>query len=108
MEKKANDHTNVKYKNRQIRQEALREFMSKKCTVQQIIKNLEKIEALDPESPTFSNDLTKYKTANDQRIRLLAKYLPDLKSSEITGPDGQSITIEVIRFASNDSKQLAS
>lgn len=71
-------------KNRQVRQEALREWLSEKCTAQHLVDNIGKIEDLDPEAETFSNDLAKYKTANDQRIRVMSKYLPDLKQQEIT------------------------
>lgn len=95
-------------KNRALRQEALREFLSKKCTLQHILKNLLIIEGLDPEAETFQNDLAKYKVANEQRLKLLGKYLPDLKNTELVGQDGEKLTIEIVRFASNDSEQLAS
>lgn len=70
-------------KQRAMRQETLREWLSQKCTAQHLVDNLEKIEKLDPESESFSNELTKYKTANDQRLRIMSKYLPDLKQQEI-------------------------
>lgn len=91
-------------KNRAIRQEALREWLSEKCTAQHFVDNLEKIEGLDPESESFSNELAKYKTANEQRLKVMGKYLPDLKNTEITGDAGSSLTIKVTSFADNDSK----
>ena len=88
--------------NRAIRQEALREQLSSQGHVQHVIKILGKIEALNAVDSTFSNDLAKYKVANEQRMKLVNKYLPDLKLQELVGADGGSIemsgkwTIEVV------------
>jgi hypothetical protein len=77
--------------NKRIRQEALREWLSKKCTAQHLVDNLEKIEGLNPDCESFSNDLAKYKTANEQRFKILDKYLPtekyveaDITATELT------------------------
>jgi hypothetical protein len=69
--------------NREIRQNNLRQWLSEKCTAQHLVNNLEKIEALDPESECFNNELNKYRVANEQRLKVLNKYLPDLKAQEI-------------------------
>jgi hypothetical protein len=82
--------------NRAIRQENLREWLSEKCTAQHFVDNLEKIEGLDPESDTFGNELAKYKTANEQRLKVMCKYLPDLKQTELTGDGGDELTITKI------------
>ena len=82
--------------NRAIRQQTLREWLSQKCTAQHLVENIIKIEALDPASETFANELAKLKTANDQRLRVLNKYLPDLKSTEITGEGGDTLTVTVV------------
>lgn len=74
-----------KESNKRIRQEALREWLSKKCTAQHLVENIQKIEKLDANSECFRNDLDKLKVANDQRLKILNKYLPDLKQSEIIG-----------------------
>jgi len=79
--------------NRRVRQDQLREWLSKKCTAQHLVDNLEKIEDLDPKAETFCNNLAKYKVANDQRLKILNKYLPDLKSEEVF--DGLKIDKEV-------------
>lgn len=73
------------HQNRKLRQDNLREWLSEKCTAQHFVDNLNKIENLDPESECFVNELNKYKTANDQRLKVMGKYLPDLKATEITG-----------------------
>jgi hypothetical protein len=68
--------------NKRVRQEALREWLSNKCTAQHLVDNLAKIEALDPTSETFNQELAKYKTANEQRFKVLDKYLPTEKYVE--------------------------
>jgi len=82
--------------NRAVRQDALREWLSKKCTAQHLVDNLVKIEALDPESKTFTNELNKLKIANDQRIKIITKYLPDLKAVELTGEGGDPIEMDMV------------
>lgn len=90
--------TTNKHKQRAIRQEALREWLSEKCTAQHLVNNIEKIEQLDPDSSTFTNELNKLKVANEQRLKVLSKYLPDLKATELTGAAGEAIQIaEVAR-----------
>jgi len=98
--------------NRAIRQEALREQLSNQKLVEHVVelakkmeqltvrdadhiaKKMEDIEglavstqvALLSESVDF--DLKKFKAAADINIKLIAKYLPDLRSTEFTGdPD---------------------
>ncbi len=77
--------------NRALRQEALREWLSEKCTAQHLVDNIQKIEALDPRAETFNNELNQLRTANEQRLKVMNKYLPDLKSAEITGEGGGAI-----------------
>lgn len=84
------------HKQRAIRQDALREWLSEKCTAQHLVDNINKIEELDPESDTFRNNLDKYRVANEQRLKVLGKYLPDLKSSEFTGEGGGPIQTDSI------------
>jgi len=87
-----------------MRQDNLREWFSKKCTAQHLVDNIIKIENLDPHAETFTNDLAKYRVANEQRLKVLNKYLPDLKSQELTGADGEALTIKVVRFGDLDSE----
>ncbi len=82
-------------KNREIRQDNLREWLSKKCTLQHLFDNINKIEDLDVKSKDFHNSLSKLKVANEQRLKLINKYLPELKATEITGKDGGAVTFEV-------------
>jgi len=79
----------VAAKNRKVRQESLREFLSNKCTVQQLVENVEKIEHLD--NILTQDELQRLKVATEFRVKLLSKYLPDLKSVEMTGEDGKDL-----------------
>ena len=96
-------------KQRAIRQESLRQWLSEKCTAQHLVDNLEKIERLEPDSETFQNELKKYQVANEQRLKIMNKYIPDLKLQEVTGEAGgpieidQSICVEFVNFEDTDS-----
>ena len=81
---------------RAVNQDELRVFLSERNTVKQIIDNIEKIEELNPsENDNFVKELNKYKTANEQRIRLLNKYLPDLKEDITDQTDLPPIVIKL-------------
>ena len=69
--------------NKAIRQEALREQLANQGHLQHVLETLEKIDELDPTDDSFKNSLDKYKVSNEQRIKLMSKYIPDLKSQEI-------------------------
>jgi len=69
--------------NRELRKDALREYIQERGSIQYLFDLIEKIEELDPDSSVFSNDLAKYKAALDARIKMMAKYMPDLKAQEI-------------------------
>lgn len=88
----------VAQRNRKIRQDSLREQLSEQCRFQHLLDNLKKIENLDPESPTFKNDLDKYKEANAQRLKLMGYYIPILKAVEHTGDGGGELTITTINY----------
>ena len=81
---------------RAVNQDELRVFLAEKNTVEQIIDNIEKIEELNPSgNDNFVKELNKYKTANEQRIRLLNKYLPDLKEDITDHADIPPIVIKL-------------
>ena len=69
--------------NRKLRQDALREYLQERGSVQHLLDLIEKVEGLDPDHPNFDKDLAKYDKAISQRQKLLGKYMPDLKASEI-------------------------
>ena len=81
--------------NRQVRQEALREQLSQQGHEQyisEIISNLS-----DPELEYDSLWVQRLKAAADLRLKLMAKYLRDLKTTEITGPDGGGLVVNIQR-----------
>ena len=69
--------------NRRVRQDALREYLSERGSVQHLFDLIEKVEDLDPSDPSFDKQLSKLKVSMDQRQRLLNKYLPELKATEV-------------------------
>lgn len=77
--------------NRRIRQEALREQLSAGLHHQQVLVSIEKIADLDEELD--AHQINRLKIAMEARLKLMNKYLPDLKATEISGPDGGGITI---------------
>ena len=83
--------TTAANKNRAIRQEALREQLSNQGHVQHIVEMLNEIQ--DLQRDLDSNDLARYKGAIDTKLKLIGKYLPDLKSVEHTGDEDAPIAI---------------
>jgi len=78
-------------KNRSIRQEALREELSNKGLLQKVLEDIEKLGRLDDElDPTKVNRI---KIGIDSRLKLISKYLPDLKATEITGEAGSDLNL---------------
>jgi hypothetical protein len=65
--------------NREIRKEELRAYLTERGRLEYVFDNIEKIEELDVACDGFNKNLSKLKTANEQRIRLLNKYLPDAR-----------------------------
>ena len=68
---------------REVRQEELRAKLASQGHIQYYVENLKKMDKLDPENKTFSNELNKLKVINEQRLKLIDKYLPHLKQQEI-------------------------
>jgi ATP-dependent exoDNAse (exonuclease V) alpha subunit len=74
--------------------------MQERGSVQYLFDIIEKIEKLDPNSETFQQDLAKYSKVVDVRHKMLGKYLPELKATEITGEGGGELSITVSDFKS--------
>lgn len=81
--------------NRAIRQQALREQLAEQCRIQHIIDNLNKIESLDPAQKESMNELNILKVANEQRFKLLNKYLPDLSNITLEGDENNPLTASI-------------
>lgn len=95
--------TTAANKNRKIRQEALRDQLSAQGHVQHVndIAN----DLLDLDTTMDQLAVQRLKAAADIKKSLISKYLPDLKSTEITGPDGDILTVQTqVTFVGVDSK----
>jgi hypothetical protein len=81
--------------NRALRQEEMRnkiEASGYESHVADVVKKL-----LDPEQEFDSIEVQRMKSAADLSIKMMAKFMPDLKSTEITGADGGDLVIAVQR-----------
>ena len=81
--------------NRQMRQEGLRDFLSKQKLIEKVIDISDKL--LDPEAEYDALDVQRMRTAAELNLKLASKFLPDLKSTELTGPEGGDLVIAVQR-----------
>lgn len=93
--------------NRQIRKDALRDYIKERGSIQYLFDLIEKIEGLDPDSGVFSNDLAKYRAALDARIKMIGKYMPDLKAQELdmTSSDGSMHLPTVIELIAKHERE---
>lgn len=66
--------------NKKVRQEALREQLASQKHVEHVIDNINKLE-----NPDIEVDTQRLKVAIDARLKLINKYLPDMKAIEHTG-----------------------
>ncbi len=82
--------------NRAVRQEALREQLSNQGHVEHVIDMVDKIRK--PKHKLKDDMLARYKIAIDTKLKLINKYLPDLKATEITGPDGEALTVNLVQY----------
>jgi predicted ATPase len=81
--------------NRETRQAEMRkkiEASGYETHVANVVKKL-----LDPELEFDSIEVQRMKSAADLSIKMMAKFMPDMKSTEITGPDGGDLVIAVQR-----------
>ena len=84
--------------NRAIRQEALREQLSTQKHVEHVIDICKELNELSQEFDT--TQIQRKKIVIDTKLKLINKYLPDLKATEITGDGGE--TLEVDHFLQID------
>jgi tRNA threonylcarbamoyladenosine modification (KEOPS) complex Pcc1 subunit len=80
--------------NKKIRQEALREQLSQGKHVEHVIDIADKL--ADVEIKLEAQDASRLKAAADIKLKLINKYLPDLKAVEVTRDDeDESPALEV-------------
>ena len=85
--------------NKKVRQEALRDQLSSQGHVQHVVDSINKLEQLD--SALDATEVQRIRAAIDSRLKLVDKYLPSLKSIELTGDEDSPIAIAAyeIRFS---------
>jgi hypothetical protein len=97
---------NIATRNRKARQEALRDYLESRGLVQHVIDLADKIgdesNMLPPEM------ITRIKISIDTRLRLINKYLPDLKSTEITGDPDSPLHFKASRLSDDELAAIAS
>ena len=81
--------------NRQMRQEGLRDFLSKQKLIEKVIDIAKDL--TDPDKEYDALDVQRMRTAAELNLKLASKFLPDLKSTELTGPEGGDLVIQVQR-----------
>jgi hypothetical protein len=79
--------------NRKIRQDALREQLAGQKLVEKVIDNVKKMEELDPGDDTSKMKLDILKASNADRHKLIDKYLPNLKQTELVGDPDSPLNI---------------
>jgi hypothetical protein len=90
--------TTIKQAMRANRQEDLRAKLSEGKHLQYAIESIVKVEKLQP-SETSNQELAILKTAAELRLRLVNKYLPDLKNIELANDGGGELTIRVVDYS---------
>jgi hypothetical protein len=85
--------------NRKFRQEALRDQLAEQCRVQHVLENIKKMETQG--AAMEAQELNALKYATDARIKLVSKYLPDLKSVELTGDEENPVEVKHALFEFN-------
>ena len=86
--------TNVA-KQRSMRQEQLRELLSKQKLVEKVLDTAIKMD--EQGASKEQTELQALKASAEIRLKLINKYLPDLKSQELTGPDGDALVVSVLK-----------
>lgn len=95
-------------KNRRIRQDALREQLSAKGLVQQVIEISNKLE--EQHDSLESSHIQALKASADLKLKLVNKYLPDLKAVELTGDENKPIATDnkfVVEIVGANSQKLS-
>lgn len=77
--------------NRAIRQEALREQLTAGGHLQHVVDLAKQLAELD--GKLDSTEVARLKAAAEIKLKLIGKFLPDVKSVEVTGDADNPVTI---------------
>lgn len=89
---------------RNAKQDAMREYLQARGFEQQVSDDIEKLR--DLETPLTAEQVNRIKAANDLRMRLLAKVLPDLKAIELSGDVGATVAHTFVNPAALSTNTL--
>ena len=78
--------------NKAIRQEALREQLANQGHLQHVSEIAKKLIDLDEDIDSLQ--VTRLKSAADIKLKLINKYLPDLRSMELTGNPESPVAVQ--------------
>ena len=91
--------------NREIRREALREQLQAQGHVQHVVDCINKLQDLNIDLEQV--EVHRLDKAIGHRLSLIKKYLPDVKTVEHTGDNGQNLFSQILEeISSRDSNGL--
>jgi hypothetical protein len=82
--------------NRAIRQDGLRETLAAKGLIQHVLENCNKIEDLENQLETA--DIQRLKIASELKLKLINKYLPDVREVAIEATVNGEISHRLIQI----------
>ena len=89
--------------NRKIRQDSLREQLANQKHLEKVLDSINKLEELDAQLDSV--EVNRIKGAIESRIKLVSKYLPDLKSIELSGDEDYPVQIAAYQIEFSDTPE---
>jgi len=89
--------------NRKIRQDSLREQLASQKHLEKVLDSINKLEELDTQLDSV--EVSRIKGAIESRIKLVSKYLPDLKSIELSGDEDYPVQIAAYQIEFSDTPE---
>lgn len=86
--------------NRAIRQEQLRELLASQGHLQHILDLCSKLSELDNELDAI--EVSRLKHVIDTKLKLVNKFLPDLKNVELANDGGGELTIRLVDYSDKE------
>lgn len=92
MDLEVGQKANNKQRQKAMRQEQLREYLSSRNLIEHVVGLADKLSDQTQEIP--SDMVARHKIAIDTKLKLINKYLPDLKAVELTGEGGDPMAVK--------------
>lgn len=81
--------------NKQIRHDELRAKLSAGSHIADVIENANKLQELS--TPLEPSDIQRLKTASEIKLKLINKYLPDVKQVELSTAEGATLPLFAVK-----------